>query len=49
MPCVGSVDTPMLRWAADLFKGENTVEATVETGAGCIHWEGSQGRKRWPR
>jgi NAD(P)-dependent dehydrogenase (short-subunit alcohol dehydrogenase family) len=30
--CPGSVDTPMLRWAADLFKGENTVEATVE------HW-----------
>src|SRR5215211_4259539 len=28
--CPGSVDTPMLRWAADLFKGENTVEATVE-------------------
>jgi NAD(P)-dependent dehydrogenase (short-subunit alcohol dehydrogenase family) len=24
--CPGSVDTPMLRWAADLFKGENTVE-----------------------
>jgi len=28
--CPGSVDTPMLRWAADLFKGENTVGATVE-------------------
>ena len=28
--CPGSVDTPMLRWAADLFKGGNTVEATVE-------------------
>jgi NAD(P)-dependent dehydrogenase (short-subunit alcohol dehydrogenase family) len=28
--CPGSVDTPMLRWAADLFRGENTVEATVE-------------------
>jgi NAD(P)-dependent dehydrogenase (short-subunit alcohol dehydrogenase family) len=28
--CPGSVDTPMLRWAADLFKDENTVEATVE-------------------
>jgi NAD(P)-dependent dehydrogenase (short-subunit alcohol dehydrogenase family) len=28
--CPGSVDTPMLRWAADLFKGEDTVEATVE-------------------
>jgi NAD(P)-dependent dehydrogenase (short-subunit alcohol dehydrogenase family) len=27
--CPGSVDTPMLRWAADLFKGEDTVEATV--------------------
>jgi NAD(P)-dependent dehydrogenase (short-subunit alcohol dehydrogenase family) len=25
----GSVDTPMLRWAADLFKGEGTVEQTV--------------------
>jgi NAD(P)-dependent dehydrogenase (short-subunit alcohol dehydrogenase family) len=28
--CPGSVDTPMLRWAADLFKGEKTVEETVE-------------------
>jgi NAD(P)-dependent dehydrogenase (short-subunit alcohol dehydrogenase family) len=24
--CPGSVDTPMLRWAADLFKGDKTVE-----------------------
>jgi NAD(P)-dependent dehydrogenase (short-subunit alcohol dehydrogenase family) len=29
--CPGSVDTPMLRWAADLFKGESTVEQTVTT------------------
>jgi NAD(P)-dependent dehydrogenase (short-subunit alcohol dehydrogenase family) len=29
--CPGSVDTPMLRWAADLFKGNGTQEATVET------------------
>ena len=28
--CPGSVDTPMLRWAADLFKGSSTVEETVE-------------------
>ena len=28
--CPGSVDTPMLRWAADLFRGDNTVGATVE-------------------
>jgi NAD(P)-dependent dehydrogenase (short-subunit alcohol dehydrogenase family) len=28
--CPGSVDTPMLRWAADLFKGEKTAEETVE-------------------
>jgi NAD(P)-dependent dehydrogenase (short-subunit alcohol dehydrogenase family) len=27
--CPGSVDTPMLRWAADLFRGESTVEETV--------------------
>jgi NAD(P)-dependent dehydrogenase (short-subunit alcohol dehydrogenase family) len=27
--CPASVDTPMLRWAADLFKDENTVEETV--------------------
>ncbi len=27
--CPGSVDTPMLRWAADLFKGDSTVEETV--------------------
>jgi NAD(P)-dependent dehydrogenase (short-subunit alcohol dehydrogenase family) len=32
--CPGSVDTPMLRWAADLFKDENTVEATVEDWGG---------------
>jgi len=32
--CPGSVDTPMLRWAADLFKGEDTVEATVEEWGG---------------
>jgi NAD(P)-dependent dehydrogenase (short-subunit alcohol dehydrogenase family) len=28
--CPGSVDTPMLRWAADLFKGEKSAEETVE-------------------
>jgi NAD(P)-dependent dehydrogenase (short-subunit alcohol dehydrogenase family) len=27
--CPGSVDTPMLRWAADLYKGEGTVESTL--------------------
>lgn len=27
--CPGSVDTPMLRWAADLFRGEDTVDETV--------------------
>lgn len=27
--CPGSVDTPMLRWAADLFKGDSTVDDTV--------------------
>jgi NAD(P)-dependent dehydrogenase (short-subunit alcohol dehydrogenase family) len=27
--CPASVDTPMLRWAADLFKGDKTVEETV--------------------
>lgn len=27
--CPGSVDTPMLRWAAGLFRGESTVEETV--------------------
>jgi NAD(P)-dependent dehydrogenase (short-subunit alcohol dehydrogenase family) len=27
--CPGSVDTPMLRWAADLFRGEHTVDETV--------------------
>ena len=34
--CPGSVDTPMLRWAADLFKGEKTAEETVE-GFGKLH------------
>jgi NAD(P)-dependent dehydrogenase (short-subunit alcohol dehydrogenase family) len=27
--CPGSVDTPMLRWAADLFRGERTADALV--------------------
>ncbi|GAA4696644.1 SDR family NAD(P)-dependent oxidoreductase [Phytohabitans rumicis] len=27
--CPGSVDTPMLRWAADLFRGGSTVEETI--------------------
>ena len=27
--CPGSVDTPMLRWAADLFRGGSTVDETV--------------------
>jgi NAD(P)-dependent dehydrogenase (short-subunit alcohol dehydrogenase family) len=27
--CPASIDTPMLRWAADLYKGDSTVEATV--------------------
>jgi NAD(P)-dependent dehydrogenase (short-subunit alcohol dehydrogenase family) len=27
--CPGSVDTPMLRWAADLFKGESSQDETV--------------------
>jgi NAD(P)-dependent dehydrogenase (short-subunit alcohol dehydrogenase family) len=28
--CPASVDTPMLRWAADLFKGERTAAEVVE-------------------
>lgn len=28
--CPGSVDTPMLRWSAELFKGEKSAEETVE-------------------
>lgn len=28
--CPASVDTPMLRWAADLFKGEKSVEEMME-------------------
>ncbi len=28
--CPASVDTPMLRWAADLWKGEGTAEETLE-------------------
>jgi NAD(P)-dependent dehydrogenase (short-subunit alcohol dehydrogenase family) len=28
--CPGSVDTPMLRWAADLFKGNESAEETVK-------------------
>ncbi len=33
--CPASIDTPMLRWAADLWKGTNTAEETVAAwGAG---------------
>ncbi len=28
--CPAAIDTPMLRWAADLWKGDNTAEATVD-------------------
>ena len=28
--CPASIDTPMLRWAADLFKGAGTAEATLD-------------------
>ncbi|MEP3278004.1 MAG: glucose 1-dehydrogenase [Stappiaceae bacterium] len=28
--CPASIDTPMLRWAAELWKGDNTAEETVE-------------------
>jgi NAD(P)-dependent dehydrogenase (short-subunit alcohol dehydrogenase family) len=34
--CPASVDTPMLRWAADLFKGEESVEEIVK-GWGKMH------------
>src|SRR5919107_1570278 len=47
--CPGSVDTPMLRWAADLFRGEDTVEATVEDW-GRMHPLGRVAdRKRSPK
>jgi NAD(P)-dependent dehydrogenase (short-subunit alcohol dehydrogenase family) len=29
--CPGSVDTPMLRWAADLFKGDSTQDETIRS------------------
>jgi NAD(P)-dependent dehydrogenase (short-subunit alcohol dehydrogenase family) len=32
--CPASVDTPMLRWAANLFKGDKNVEETVEDWGG---------------
>jgi NAD(P)-dependent dehydrogenase (short-subunit alcohol dehydrogenase family) len=28
--CPGSIDTPMLRWAADLFRGDRSQEDLVE-------------------
>lgn len=34
--CPASVDTPMLRWSAELFKGEKTAEETLE-GFGNMH------------
>ena len=27
--CPAAIDTPMLRWAADIWKGDNTVDATI--------------------
>src|SRR5215212_11017674 len=47
--CPGSVDTPMLRWAADLFKGGTPSRLRSRTGAGCIPWEGLPNQKRLPR
>lgn len=32
--CPASVDTPMLRWSADLFKGDKTAEETVQSWGG---------------
>ena len=32
--CPASVDTPMLRWSADLFKGDKSVEETLEDWGG---------------
>jgi NAD(P)-dependent dehydrogenase (short-subunit alcohol dehydrogenase family) len=34
--CPASVDTPMLRWSADLFRGEKSLEETLE-GWGKMH------------
>jgi NAD(P)-dependent dehydrogenase (short-subunit alcohol dehydrogenase family) len=34
--CPASVDTPMLRWAADLFKGDKSIDETVEDW-GAMH------------
>lgn len=34
--CPGSIDTPMLRWAADLFEGEAAQERTLATW-GTMH------------
>jgi NAD(P)-dependent dehydrogenase (short-subunit alcohol dehydrogenase family) len=36
--CPASVDTPMLRWAADLWKGESTAEATLAAWGGAHPW-----------
>ena len=32
--CPASIDTPMLRWAADLFRGDATAAATVDSWGG---------------
>jgi len=41
--CPGSVDTPMLRWAADLFRGDLPVETLVESW-GSAHPMGRMAR-----
>ena len=41
--CPASIDTPMLRWAADLFKGDNNQEHVLE-GWGRMHPIGRLGK-----
>ncbi|RED85418.1 SDR family NAD(P)-dependent oxidoreductase [Cohnella phaseoli] len=35
--CPGSIDTPMLRWAAELFKGDQTQEDVIDSSWGRMH------------
>src|SRR5215212_8190806 len=43
--CPASVDTPMLRWSADLFRGDKSVEETGRNGVRCTPGKGGKTRR----
>ncbi len=47
--CPGSIDTPMLRYAADVWKGEHTQDFMIDSWARCTRLAESARRKTWRR